>query len=185
MEVPSLARIDVTPEEATLDVGAMQLFTAKGFDAQGNELPITPNWSASGGSVTAEGLYTATVIGEFSVLAHEPTHEIIGEAIVTVIQHAEVKQSDNEKPEHFFLDQNYPNPFNPETKIRFGVKNNCRVRLTVFDLVGTEAVLLADARYAAGIYEIRFDARDFPAGVYVFRIQMGDFQAIRKLTILK
>ena len=81
--------------------------------------------------------------------------------------------------------QNYPNPFNPETTIQFGVKQERRVILKVFNLLGHEVAQLADEFYQAGSHQIRFDARGLPSGVYFYRIQMGDFQASRKMVLLE
>jgi photosystem II stability/assembly factor-like uncharacterized protein len=66
---PELTRIDVTPPEVTLNVNDQQQFHAKGYDAQGNEIPITPGWSAWGGTITTGGLYTAATAGDFTVTA--------------------------------------------------------------------------------------------------------------------
>ena len=66
---PQLARIEVTPEEVTLDLDDTQQFEAKGYDSQGNEMEITPAWTASGGNISEEGLYTATDVGDFDVIA--------------------------------------------------------------------------------------------------------------------
>lgn len=64
-----LIGIDVTPEEVTLDLNATQQFEARGYDSQGNEMEITPDWSASGGDISEAGLYTATDAGDFDVIA--------------------------------------------------------------------------------------------------------------------
>jgi plastocyanin len=54
-----LARIEVTPGEVTLRVGDAQQFTAKGFDARNNDIPIDPIWTASGGQMDQAGKYTS------------------------------------------------------------------------------------------------------------------------------
>ncbi len=54
-----LARIEVTPGEANLKVGEQQQFTARGFDANNNEVPIEPIWSATGGTITSRGMVRA------------------------------------------------------------------------------------------------------------------------------
>ncbi|HEX8431756.1 MAG TPA: hypothetical protein VF625_10725, partial [Longimicrobium sp.] len=57
----ALATIVVTPDPATLAVGAQQQFTAVGRDAGGNIVPITPVWTAAGaaGTINPTGLFTA------------------------------------------------------------------------------------------------------------------------------
>jgi hypothetical protein len=87
--------------------------------------------------------------------------------------------------EEFSLYQNYPNPFNPETVISFTVKISSHVMLKVYDLLGNEVRILADELYPAGVHRVRLDASDMAAGVYLYRIQMGDFEAVRKMVVLR
>jgi len=79
-----LATIDVTPSNVNLQIGGTQLFTANGFDAGGNPVPITPTWSTTGGNVTQTGLYTATTAGNFTITAAQPGTAIRGFARVRV-----------------------------------------------------------------------------------------------------
>ncbi len=59
--VGPLATITLTPNPASLAVGATQQFTAVGKDASGNVVTIAPTWAVinGGGSVNASGLFTA------------------------------------------------------------------------------------------------------------------------------
>ena len=88
-------------------------------------------------------------------------------------------------PQDFKLCQNYPNPFNPETMIRFDVKEPCHVVLKVFDLLGREIIKLVDESYQAGQYQIKFDASTLSCGLYLYRIQMENYTAVRKMMLLK
>ncbi|HEY0035290.1 MAG TPA: hypothetical protein VGB66_01320, partial [Longimicrobium sp.] len=57
-----LATITITPDPATLAIGAQQQFTATGRDAGGNVVAITPVWTAASAAGTinaASGLFTA------------------------------------------------------------------------------------------------------------------------------
>ena len=79
---PELALIEIIPDEVTLQVGQQQLFTVTGYDAQANEIPITPIWSTTGGTINQDGLYTATVVGDFTVTASVSGSAVTGTAIV-------------------------------------------------------------------------------------------------------
>lgn len=59
--VGPLATITVTPNPATLFVGATQQFVATGRDASGNVVAMAPTWSiaAGGGTIDASGMFTA------------------------------------------------------------------------------------------------------------------------------
>jgi hypothetical protein len=88
-------------------------------------------------------------------------------------------------PAHFKLHQNYPNPFNSETVIRFEVKESSQVTLTVYDVLGRQSALLVGQNFNPGVYQARFNASFFPAGVYFYRIQMGSYCAVRKMILLE
>jgi hypothetical protein len=81
---PILTSIVVTPATASVEEGSAVDFNAKGFDQSGNELPITPIWSVTGGgTITADGLFSATTAGgPFTVKAAVGT--VSGNALVTV-----------------------------------------------------------------------------------------------------
>jgi len=62
-----LEGIEVTPSEVVLKVGEQQRFSVRGFDADGHEVIIAPIWSTTGGTISTDGLYTATATGDFTV----------------------------------------------------------------------------------------------------------------------
>jgi hypothetical protein len=83
-----LATITVTPNPATLAIGAQQQFTAVGRDAGGNVVAITPVWSTTNppGTINAgTGLFTAgTVVGAFPNSVRATSGAIFGTATVNV-----------------------------------------------------------------------------------------------------
>lgn len=96
-----------------------------------------------------------------------------------------IETSRPDAPAAFALHQNFPNPFNPETTIRYSVKEPCRVRLTVCDLSGHVVAEPVDALRPAGVYEARFDGSFLASGVYLCRIWMNDFTAVRKMALMR
>ena len=95
-------------------------------------------------------------------------------------------------PSKFILYQNYPNPFNPATKIVYAIPNlistagrNLNVTLKVYDVLGTEVVVLVDEEKTAGIYEVNFDASGLPSGVYFYKLTAGSFTESKKMMLLK
>lgn len=56
---PSPVMIVVTPDSVALDPGQTQQFQAHGRTGAGDSVPATVNWSASLGTISASGLYTA------------------------------------------------------------------------------------------------------------------------------
>lgn len=75
-----------------------------------------------------------------------------------------------EIPTSFEIKNNYPNPFNPATNIEFSIPVSSSITIRVYDITGREVSLLADGRYAAGNYNVTWDASQFATGMYVYRI---------------
>jgi len=55
----TVTQIVVIPDSVALDPQQTQQFQAKGITASGDTVPATVSWTASAGSITANGLYTA------------------------------------------------------------------------------------------------------------------------------
>jgi len=90
-----------------------------------------------------------------------------------------------EIPLHAALLQNYPNPFNPTTTIRYALPERSAVRLTVFNTLGQRIATLVQGNQGAGYHEVRFDASGLASGVYLYRLQAGDYVQTRKLLLLR
>ena len=95
-----------------------------------------------------------------------------------------------EIPTAFSLEQNYPNPFNAGTVISYQIPADARVKLKVYNLLGEEVQTLVDEEQKAGSYRGHWDGRDrfgksVPNGVYVYRIQVGSFSAVKKAIYMK
>ncbi|ETX00549.1 MAG: hypothetical protein ETSY1_10900 [Candidatus Entotheonella factor] len=84
VETGSLASIVVQPESAEIASGAQQTYTAQGFDAGGNPVPVEVTWGVEGdvGTITAEGVFTATQMGSGQVQA--TSNQVAGTADVVV-----------------------------------------------------------------------------------------------------
>ncbi len=88
-------------------------------------------------------------------------------------------------PEHYELLQNYPNPFNPETTIAFKLKEDTRVNITIFNVLGREVETLVDKKMKAGTHQIVFNAGTLPSGMYFYHMKTGDFNHVRKMVLIK
>ncbi len=92
---------------------------------------------------------------------------------------------EEEFPSTYSLAQNYPNPFNPVTTIRFTVPRSGLVRVAVFDLLGREVASLVDGELPAGAYAVQWDASGVASGMYLCRMQAGDFVRINRMLLLR
>jgi hypothetical protein len=83
------------------------------------------------------------------------------------------------------LFQNYPNPFNPETKIRYSLPQLSDVSLIVYNILGQEVITLVNEQQPAGNYEVSFDGTNLTSGIYLYKIQAGDYSDVKKMILLK
>ena len=93
-------------------------------------------------------------------------------------------------PKEFALHQNYPNPFNPVTNLRFDLPYDAHVSLTVYDLLGREVAWLVNGFQEVGYKSVKWNGttglgKPVSAGVYVYRIQTGQFIQTKKMVLLK
>lgn len=88
-------------------------------------------------------------------------------------------------PNSFELYQNYPNPFNPTTSIKFQMRSSDFVSLRVYDMTGQEVATLVNEFKSPGIYEVRFNGSNLVSGVYVYRLQAGNYSQTNKMVLLK
>ncbi len=95
------------------------------------------------------------------------------------------KPTDKSVPHRVQLFQNYPNPFNPSTTIRFELPHAARVRLEIVDIAGRRVAALVNERREAGMYTVRWNARDFASGIYFYRLQTNGFVETRKMLLIE
>jgi hypothetical protein len=85
----------------------------------------------------------------------------------------------------YALEQNYPNPFNPSTVIKYNLPEYNFVILQVYDVLGREMVTLVNEVKEAGIHSVEFNAIGLPSGIYIYKIQTGNFLEIKKMILQK
>ena len=90
-------------------------------------------------------------------------------------------------PTTFALGANYPNPFNPATTIPLAVPAKIKnVDLTIYNVLGQPMRQVWNGPLAAGEHQLTWDGRDaqgrpVAAGVYVYRLQVGEQISTRKM----
>ena len=98
-------------------------------------------------------------------------------------------------PEETALLHNYPNPFNPETWVPYQLAEPAEVTLTIYATNGAIVRTLELGHQPAGIYQTRtraayWDGKNdlgepVASGVYFYTLTAGDFNATRKMLIMK
>ncbi len=105
------------------------------------------------------------------------------EATLAIITGIEDGQTGS--PNSFALSQNYPNPFNPTTRITYQIPENSFVRLVIYNALGQMVKTLVNSNETAGEYNVNFNATDLPTGIYIYRLQAGNFVQAKKMILIK
>jgi len=96
-----------------------------------------------------------------------------------------VDQPGSLTPSVFALYQNHPNPFNPTTEISFDLPAAYHVKLEIFNSIGQKVTNLVDRYLEAGEHTVIWNSTEAASGVYIYRLEAGDFVATRKMVLLK
>ncbi|MEP0860022.1 MAG: T9SS type A sorting domain-containing protein, partial [Ignavibacterium sp.] len=63
--------------------------------------------------------------------------------------------------------------------------DNAFVTLKVYDVLGKEITTLVNEEKQAGVYEVEFDGRNLPSGVYFYKLTAGNYSQTKKMILLK
>ncbi len=97
----------------------------------------------------------------------------------------DISEGQYDIPTEFTIGQNYPNPFNPPTRIRFALPEDTEVRIVIYDLLGRQVAVLVNGDLRAGYHTVTFDASRLASGMYIYRMDAGNFSETRKMTLIK
>ena len=100
------------------------------------------------------------------------------------------KNISTEVPSSFSLEQNYPNPFNPTTTIRFGVPQEGKVKLVIYNVLGQKVKELVNESRSAGYHTMIWNGRSdnghiVSSGVYLYRLETTQGTAVKKMMFVK
>ena len=93
-------------------------------------------------------------------------------------------------PRAFDLAQNHPNPFNPTTVISYSLASDCHVQVVISNVLGQMVRTVVDADQAIGSHSAVWNGLDdrgtpVASGIYLFRVQAGDFTQARKMVLMR
>jgi len=121
-------------------------------------------------------------------IAHVPFR--IESALIGTDFATAVEAVGDETPNEFQLNDAYPNPFNPATMIEFAIPVEGHATMTVLNSQGQKVATLVNQHMAPGSYRADWDGKDVSGkvvagGMYLYRLQVGDYVATKKMTLLK
>ncbi|MBL51823.1 MAG: hypothetical protein CMG57_07695, partial [Candidatus Marinimicrobia bacterium] len=139
----------------------------------------------------ADGVGVMTYL--WDVWAHDSwdsTSSDNGPHTLTVDVSAVLEIDDIGLPEVFALHNNYPNPFNPVTNISYDIPEAAEVSLEIFNVAGQKIRTIAQGLHEPGRYRVQWNATNdigqpLSSGMYIYRIQAGDFISVKKLILMK
>ena len=90
----------------------------------------------------------------------------------------------------FSISQNYPNPFNTETTIEYQLPNSSDVSLRIYNIMGQLVKTLVNRNQPVGYYSIQWNGRNdkgdnVSSGIYLYRLNVKDFDQTKKLVLLR
>ncbi len=88
-------------------------------------------------------------------------------------------------PDALALAPAFPNPFTSSTALSFTLPEVGRARLAVYDVLGREVAVLAEAPHAAGEHTVTWRPDDLASGVYLVRLEAGGAAATRRVLLLR
>lgn len=83
-----------------------------------------------------------------------------------------------------------PNPVSQNASISYQLASPANVSLKVYNINGQLVKTLASETKPAGNHSVQWDGKDangkkVAAGVYLYRLDAGDYQAVKKLTVIR
>lgn len=88
-------------------------------------------------------------------------------------------------PSTYEVFSNYPNPFNPTTNVKFSLPQVSQVKVTIYDALGKEVTTLVNNELAAGTHTIQWNASGMASGIYLYKVEAGNFVKVNKMMLLK
>jgi photosystem II stability/assembly factor-like uncharacterized protein len=97
----------------------------------------------------------------------------------------ENKETVSNKYKSLKLYSSFPNPFNSSTVIRYFIQENAMIVLKIFNVLGEEVDVLVDEYKTAGTFEVTWNANNLPSGIYFYKLQAGEYSAVKKMILIK
>jgi len=97
---------------------------------------------------------------------------------------------DGTLPVTYKLYNAYPNPFNPVTTLKYDLPEDALVNITIYDMMGRVVKTLIYDQQTTGYRSLQWNATNnigqpVSAGVYLYKIQAGEFVQTKKMVLLK
>jgi hypothetical protein len=79
----------------------------------------------------------------------------------------------------------YPNPFNAQTVINYSLPEEAFISITIYNINGQKLEVIFDGKDPAGEHSVRWNASDYPSGIYFAQLKSGNRSENIKMVLLK
>jgi hypothetical protein len=165
------------PDWANLGAPVSVIISYEGLDVTKEDYLSVYQWNGSGWTdlggtidrlhkrVTAE----ANALGEF-ILGYGDRKEGDGGGFV---------------PTSYALYQSYPNPAGTSAKVKYALPEDEHVTIKLYNIAGQVVKVLVDEDASAGTYVKEVSADGLANGVYLYKMEAGDYNAVKKMVITR
>ncbi len=115
-------------------------------------------------------------------------------SIDAVIEHVQTNANETILPVTTELISIYPNPFNPETTISYGLKEDAKVSISIYNIKGQKVRSLVNGQIQAGYHKVTWNGKDesgrnVSSGIFfsIFDAESSgsDYTSVKKIILLK
>jgi hypothetical protein len=165
------------PEWANLGAPVSVILSYEGLDVTKENYLSVYQWNGSGWTdlggtidrlhkrVTAE----ANALGEF-ILGYGDRKEGDGGGFV---------------PTSYALYQSYPNPAGTSAKVKYALPEDTKVTIKLYNIAGQVVKVLVNEDASAGTYVKEVSADGLANGVYLYKMEAGDYNAVKKMVVTR
>jgi hypothetical protein len=165
------------PDWANLGAPVSVILSYEGLDVTKEDYLSVYQWNGTGWTdlggtidplhkrVTAE----ANALGEF-ILGYGDRKEGDGGGFV---------------PASYALYQSYPNPAGTSAKVKYALPEDEHVTIKLYNIAGQVVKVLVDEDASAGTYVKEVSADGLADGVYLYKMEAGDYSAVKKMVITR
>ncbi len=164
--------------------------------------PSAEGWQASSQTSQSQGRFRVAMAGpesassgQVAVLRVKVKEEAIGEALEPTLSADGVLNGAARRglsaktvrpvPSEIKLGRSAPNPAQGPVTIEYGLPEETRVQIEVYDVLGRKVTTLVEESRPPGRHEVTLEGGRLPSGTYFYRMKAGGRQKTRRLTVVR
>tara|TARA_Y100000590_G_scaffold433778_1_gene551236 strand:- start:428 stop:1012 length:585 start_codon:yes stop_codon:yes gene_type:complete len=108
------------------------------------------------------------------------------EGVIGASLHGYVNVDIMDLPTKYSLSQPYPNPFNPSTTFNWTLATPTTYSIIAYNIMGKEVAVLEQGYKNPGEYDVTWNAKEIPSGIYFIKLKVGNkLVDVKKAMLLK